>query len=189
MRREPHFSYAKGAFMDSFLELACARYSERRFSQRPVEEEVLREILEAGRIAPSAHNTRCFRFFVLRSAEALAKVRALTPMTYGAPVAVIVGYDAGLVWGKPEDTYYENYNSGEVDCAIALSSMMFAAADLGVASLWARDYLTAELVEAFGIPENVKPVGIMSFGYASEESAPSPNHFKRDELESMTVWL
>lgn len=175
--------------MKAFLDVCRERYSERRFSDQPVEEEKLRDILEAGRIAPSAHNTRCFRFFVIASDEALKMIRALTPMTYGAPVAVIVGYDSDLVWRKPADTFYEDYNSGEVDCAIAMASMMYEAAYLGVQSLWARDYLTQELVDAFHLPASIQPVGILSLGYASENSKPSANHFKRDPLEEICIRL
>lgn len=35
-----------------FLELAQKRYSVRSFSQRPVEQEKLEKVLEAGRLAP-----------------------------------------------------------------------------------------------------------------------------------------
>ena len=39
-----------------FLQLSEARYSLRKFSDRPVEAEKLAAILEAGRNAPTAHN-------------------------------------------------------------------------------------------------------------------------------------
>lgn len=37
-----------------FLELATSRFSERRFADTPVEDEKLRRVLEAGRLAPTA---------------------------------------------------------------------------------------------------------------------------------------
>ena len=39
-----------------FLELAKNRYSERYFDQRPIEQEKLDKILEAGRVVPTACN-------------------------------------------------------------------------------------------------------------------------------------
>ena len=39
-----------------FEKLAAERYSLRKFSDQPVEEETLARILEAGRNAPTAHN-------------------------------------------------------------------------------------------------------------------------------------
>ena len=40
----------------SFLEMAKNRYSERFFDPRPVEQEKLDKILEAGRVVPTAGN-------------------------------------------------------------------------------------------------------------------------------------
>ena len=54
-----------------FQTLAAQRYSLRKFSPAPVEEEKLALILEAGRNAPTAHNLQPQRIFVLRSPEAL----------------------------------------------------------------------------------------------------------------------
>ena len=67
-----------------FLELAKNRYSERNFASKPIEEEKLYKILEAGRIAPTACNYQPQRFYVLKSKEALAKAAGLT-YTYNAP--------------------------------------------------------------------------------------------------------
>ena len=58
----------------SFMELAKNRYSERYFSSRPVEDEKLAQILEAGRIAPTGCNYQPQRIYVIRSREAMEKV-------------------------------------------------------------------------------------------------------------------
>ena len=52
-----------------FQSLSTARYSLRKFSAQPVEQEKLDLILEAGRNAPTAHNNQPQRIFVLRSPE------------------------------------------------------------------------------------------------------------------------
>ncbi len=57
----------KGSRDMDFLELARNRYSERFFSQKPVEQEKLDRILEAGRIVPTACNYQPQRFYVIRS--------------------------------------------------------------------------------------------------------------------------
>jgi len=61
-----------------FLELARKRYSVRNYSDRPVEEEKLLKILEAGRLAPTAVNYQPQKIFVLKSAEAIEKLRSVT---------------------------------------------------------------------------------------------------------------
>ena len=50
-----------------FATLSAERYSLRKFSDRPVEEEKLRAVLESGRNAPTAHNNQPQRILVLRS--------------------------------------------------------------------------------------------------------------------------
>ena len=54
-----------------FEKLSAERYSLRKFDTRPVEQEKLDLILEAGRNAPTAHNKQPQRIFVFRSPEAL----------------------------------------------------------------------------------------------------------------------
>ena len=56
-----------------FAQLSQARYSLRKFSDRPVEPEKLAAVLEAGRNAPTAHNLQPQRIFVLQTPEALEK--------------------------------------------------------------------------------------------------------------------
>ena len=60
----------------NFAELSAQRYSLRKFSDRPVEDALLRQVLEAGRNAPTAHNNQPQRIFVLQSPEAMAKADA-----------------------------------------------------------------------------------------------------------------
>ena len=84
-----------------FLELAKKRYSERRYDSRPIEEEKLARILEAGRVAPTGANNQPQRIFVLKSEAALEKARSVTPYTYGAPLVLLVCYDSDVVWWNP----------------------------------------------------------------------------------------
>ena len=57
-----------------FIELAKNRYSERYYDPRPVEQEKLDRILEAGRAAPTACNYQPQRFFIIRSEDAKARL-------------------------------------------------------------------------------------------------------------------
>ena len=57
-----------------FSELATKRYSERFFDPRPVEQEKLDRILEAGRIVPTACNYQPQKFFLIHSPEGQEKL-------------------------------------------------------------------------------------------------------------------
>ena len=61
-----------------FLELAKNRYSERFFDPRPIEQEKLDKILEAGRVVPTACNYQPQHFYVIRTKEALAALKQVT---------------------------------------------------------------------------------------------------------------
>ena len=62
-----------------YMALVAQRYSCKRYDPRPVPEEILTQILEAGRLAPTAKNLQEQKIYVIRSAEGLAKVDAVTP--------------------------------------------------------------------------------------------------------------
>lgn len=170
-----------------FLELAKARYSERFFDSRPVEQEKLDKILEAGRIVPTACNYQPQRFYVLRSPEALMKAKMVTPFHYNAPLMILVCYDSKTAWRNPHDRYYENYNSGEQDATIAATTMMYEAEELGIHSVWVRGFDSKSVVDAFGLPENIIPVMMFAMGYPNEKAKPNAWHFKRMPIEEFVT--
>lgn len=172
-----------------FMELARGRYSERFFDPRPVEREKLELILEAGRIAPTAHNNQPQRFYILRSPGALEKLRSVTRFHYNAPLALLVCYDAETVWRNPDDRGFDNYHSGEQDASIAAATMMYEAEALGVHSLWIRGFDSVAVSETFALPERIVPVMMLALGYPSERSRPSALHLKRMPIEEMAVEL
>ena len=59
------------------MKLMKERYSCRRFAEKPVPREVIRTILEAGRVAPTAHNEQPQRILVIDEKETLEKARPL----------------------------------------------------------------------------------------------------------------
>lgn len=70
----------------SVTDLMANRYSERRFSPAPVEDEKLQAILAAGALAPTAENKQPQRILVVRGDEALAKMDKCTRCRFGAPL-------------------------------------------------------------------------------------------------------
>ena len=63
-----------------FTKVVAERYSCKNFSTRKVEAEKLTEILEAGRLAPTAKNSQEQRIYVLQSEESLAKLDKVAPL-------------------------------------------------------------------------------------------------------------
>ncbi len=168
----------------SFFELAENRYSERYFDIRPVEDDKLRRILEAGRIVPTACNYQPQKFYVIRSDGAMARLKTVTPFHYNAPLVILVCYDSSIVWRNPSDRYYRNYNSGEQDASIAATTMMYEAEELGIHTIWIRGFDSKTVVDTFGLPENMIPVMMLGLGYPNEKARPNAWHFRRRPLET-----
>jgi len=169
-----------------FLEMVKKRYSERYFSDKPIEQEKLDKILEAGRVVPTACNYQPQKFYVLKSKKALELAATVTSYTYNAPLVILVCYDMNEVWKNKRE---EGYNSGEQDIAIAATTMMYEAETLGIHTLWIRGFDSKVAVETFKLSENLVVGMMLALGYPSEKSKPSDWHFKRKPMEEMVTEL
>ncbi|HIU04972.1 MAG TPA: nitroreductase family protein [Candidatus Coprousia avicola] len=167
----------------SFLDLARARYSERRFAPDPIEPEKLSRILEAARIAPTARNLQPQRVLVVQSPEGLAKIDRATSCRFGAPLVLVLSYDMTVASRHPDVVDF-----GVVDTAIAATHMMLEAQELGVHSCWVGLIDPPELRRQFGIPRTQRIISIMPLGYPSERSHPAHLHEESLPLEQMVVW-
>ena len=172
-----------------FMELAKSRYSERHFDTRPVEQEKIDRILEAGRIAPTGCNYQPQRIYVIQSEEALKKARTIHVSHFNAPLMFLICYDADTVWRNPHDRWYENYCCGEQDVSIVASNMMYEAEELGVHNVWLRGFDSQEVAEVFQLPANHIPVMMFAMGYPSDRAKPSSWHFQRKPIEETVIVL
>ena len=173
----------------TFFDLASKRYSERYFDSRPVEQEKIDKILEAGRVSPTACNYQPQRIYVIQSEAALKKARSIRVSHFNAPLLILVCYDAETAWSNPRDRLYENYCSGEQDATIVATTMMYEAEELGVHSVWLRGFDSQEVADAFNLPKNIVPVMMFAFGYPSDKTKPSPWHFQRKPIEEIVTVL
>ena len=166
----------------SFMDLAKNRYSCRAFSTQNVEPEKLAQVLEAGRISPTAVNGQPVTVKVIKSPGAIEKIRSITRMAYNAPVVLMICYDEPKCYTA--EKYNDTFNSGIMDASIITTSMMMQATDLGLATLWARGFNATEIEKAFAFPDNLKLACLLDIGYADPENGgPSPRHPVRKSME------
>ena len=170
----------------SFLELAKARYSVRSFLERPIEEEQLQMILEAGRYAPSAHNNQPQRIYIARSEDVRKKLASVCPCTFGAPVILVVCYDRDR---ERKSKMNPGFAFGEIDATIACTQMMLEAADLGIGCCWVGMFNKRELADVLELPENVVPSALLVMGYPADDAKPLPLHFQKRELADIVQEL
>ena len=169
----------------SFLDLAKKRYSCRKLSAQPVEEEKLQKILEAGNLAPTAHNNQPLHIWLLESAEAMEKVSQTTSFIFGAPVAFVVGSKADDAWVRP----FDKKNFADVDASIAATHMMLAIEDLRLGTTWVAHFDAPKLKELFPEMADYELVAIFPVGYPAEDAAPSPRPAERVGVEKLADQL
>ena len=168
----------------TFLELAKARYSVRKYSDRAIEEEKLSLILEAGRVAPTACNNQPQKIYVAKSEEVRRKLASVCRCTFDAPVILVVCYDRNRDW---KNKLQPGYESGETDAAIVCTHMMLQAFELGIGSCWVGYFNAQAVSEALGLPENVTVSALLPMGYPSEKAEPLPLHSQYRPLEDTVV--
>ena len=168
-----------------FEKLSAERYSLRKFDTRPVEQEKLDLILEAGRNAPTAHNKQPQRIFVFRSPEALEKADACMDCHFHAPVVIAVGYDPKESWHREHD----GKDHGEIDASIAVTQMMLQAADLGLGTCYVGMFSQEKLHELFPEMKGLVATAMLPLGYPAETAHPSRLHTDRMPLDEMVIRL
>jgi nitroreductase len=155
----------RGKFRMEFMELLRARQSVRRFSVKGVAQELVAQILEAVRTAPSAGNFQAYEIYV---ASGAARMQALADATFDhgwiaqAPMALVVctnaqrcEYDGKEHWALQ-------------DASVAATLAHLAMANLGLASCWVGAFLPAKVAEALGVAEGHVPMAVLPFGYPGE---------------------
>ena len=163
-----------------FISLVEERYSVRKFSNRPVEQEKLDLILRAGQLAPTACNLQPQRIYVIRSEEALEKLQRCKTSHFGETLALLVCCDTEACWKRD----YDGKPSGDIDASIVLTQMMLAAWEQGIGSTWVMHFIPEAVREEFGLPNREEPVGLLVMGYPAEDAVPSAMHFRRASLET-----
>lgn len=144
----------------SFLEIARKRFAVRKYETRKVEEFKLLQILEAGRIAPTAANKQPQRIIVIQEEAGHEKLKKAANV-YGAPLALIVCADNSSVWKRP----FDGKVTVDIDASIVTDHMMMEAVELGLGTLWICYFKPDILKAEFNIPDNIEPVNILAVGY------------------------
>ncbi len=147
-----------------FMDVVLSRRSIRRYKPDPVPDDVLRQIFEAARVAPSAGHRQPWHFIVVQDAATKAQL-GVAPWAAAAPLILVGCVDTAV--RSPPLCY--------VDLAIALEHIVLAAVNFGVATCWiGRLGREESLKTVLGIPDHVTVVAVTPLGYPDEipESKP-----------------
>lgn len=170
-----------------YSKLIKERYSVRKYQDKKIPQEVLNQILEAGRIAPTAKNLQPQRIYVLESDTAKEKLGRFKKMSFEAPIVLMICADMNEVCKLEIEP---GYDTSEIDCTIVATLMMLEATDLGLGSCFVRWFNSEELREAFNLEENIKPVCLLPIGYKREDAVPLKGfHDVRKTLDEEVTFL
>lgn len=170
----------------AFVDLAQARFSVRKYSDKPLEKEKLDKILEAGRMAPTAKNQQPQKIYVLQSEAVLEKLSTLTHCAYGAKTVLLFTYNQEQDWKNPLEN---GVHSGVEDVSIVATYMMLQVIELGVYTTWCNYFSNSELEKVFELSENEKSVLIMPIGYKADDAEPALAHTISKELDELVCYL
>ncbi len=180
--------------MLSVMDAIRNRKSVRKFKPDPVPDEVINQMLEAARLAPSATNRQPWRFQVIKD-QAL-KDKLFAEASFGveyikqAPVVIAIGselltYVKGHKLSPPNSDYYgsntENWDElkeyiadAQLNTAIAIEHMALVAAGLGVGTCWVRRLKFGQVGRLLGWPRHIPAFGFLLVGYADGEPQGRP---------------
>lgn len=134
------------------LDCIFSRRSNRKFLPTPVQQEKLKQIVEAGRFAPSGGNSQSCHLIVIESREVLSELAVIvreefakmeiTENMYRSLVNSIQASQRGSYvfhYGAPALIVVANkrgYGNAMADSACCLENMMLAANELDLGSCW-----------------------------------------------------
>lgn len=149
----------------SVLDLILNRRSIRRYEAKDIPEDVMKQILEAGRQSPYAVNKQPIHFMIVKDHELAKKFSNLPFNSFikDAPAVVVGCADIkSLLTGK----------WAVVDATIAIQNMVIAAWALGVGSCWIGAFDEKKVKESLKVPDKWKVVALLTLGYPAEQPTP-----------------
>ncbi|MGQ9615095.1 MAG: nitroreductase family protein [Spirochaetota bacterium] len=169
----------------TFLELARRRFSARHFKDVQVEKEKLLQVLEAGRIAPSAANRQPWHFVVVQDEQMRRDIATAyhKPWILEAPVIIVICGDHNLSWRRPDGKDHL-----DIDIGIAVDHMTLAAAELGLGTCWVCMFNSMLCHEILKLPPNIETVVLLPLGYPVDEPDVNRHQTKRKPLEEIVHW-
>jgi nitroreductase len=148
-----------------FMDVIQARKSIRDYQEKEVEQEKLKEILEAARIAPSWANKQCTRYIVVTDKKRIGDLANIFMGFVKQAPAVIVAC------ANPKDSGSRNgMDYYLVDVGISMQQLVLAATSLGLGTCWIGGFDEGKVKKALEIPQNIKVVALTPICYPADLS-------------------
>ncbi len=167
-----------------YSKLIEERYSVRNFKSEKISDRDISEILNAGHLAPTGCNNQPQRIYVLKSNNAIEKLKLCTKCHFNAPNAMLICYNKDEVWRRK----YDGKSCGVADACIVATHMMLKACEIGVGTTWVMHFDPEAMVREFSIPENIVPVALLVMGYPADDAKPIDMHFEYRNIKETVIY-
>lgn len=151
------------------METIYKRRSVRKYTETPVTDAQVKQIIRAGMAAPSAKNSQEWVFIVLREPEiykTFSEVHVNAFAMKTAQAAILVCADLSKEQDPGQGWWIQ-------DCSAAMENMLLEATDSGLGSLWLGVHPKPEriacLKEVCKLPEGIEPLGIVALGEPTKD--------------------
>ena len=154
-----------------YYEVIRQRRSMRAYQDREIEEDKLKRILEAARMAPSAANAQPWRFIAIRKKEVKEELKAAYSRSWfwTAPVLICACGIISEAWKRSDGKVYL-----DVDIAIAMDHLILAATAEKLGTCWIGAFDPVEVKRILNLAPEIEPIVLTPIGYPAESPEPKP---------------
>lgn len=145
------------------------RRSVRKYKPELVPEGKLKKVLEAARLAPSAHNAQDWKFVVVKDSQKRKKLaEAAMGQSFVGEAPIVIA----AVSLNPEHIMASQVPAYAVDLAVAVDHMTLQAVEEGLGTCWIGAFEQEEVKEILNIPEQYKVAVLLPLGFPADKPAP-----------------
>lgn len=169
-----------------------SRQTVRQYTDRPVDEQLLRRLLEAAARTQTMGNLQLYSVVVTRDAERKARLAPAhfnQPMVEQAPVVLTIcaDFNRTSTWCRcrKANPGYDNplsFLNAATDALLYTQtlSLLLEEAGLGVCYLGTTIYQPQQIIDVLCLPELVFPVATLTVGYPQPQTEPQPERLPLD---------
>ena len=176
------------------LECIKTRRSIRKFTEQPVTEDEVRQVVEAAAFAPSWKNTQIARYVLVEDRTTIDKMAEEMVLDFklnektlkNCPAVMVLtyvtgrsGYERDASFSTPTEAGFEMFDAG-----IAAQTFCLAAWGRGVGTVITGYFDEEKITRLLNLPENQKVGCVIGLGYPDEEPA-AP---KRKSVEDLLTY-
>lgn len=160
------------------MEAILARRSVRQFTDAPVPDELIDQLLQSAMAAPSACNKRPWEFYVIKNPELLEQLRHVSRYSNmnSTLMIIVAGNDKRSLNHRVNDFWIQ-------DCAAAAQNILLAATELGLGSCWCGLFPMVSPVKSIrnllGLEEHIIPMALVQLGYPAEALEPRTQYDRK----------